>query len=279
MTKKRSGDGDRPLRILCSNDDGIRAPGLDALEKIANALSDDVWIVAPETEQSGASHSLTLHAPLRLREMGPRKFAVQGTPTDSVMMAIRHVMKDHPPDLVLSGVNRGANIADDVTYSGTIAAAMEGTVLGVPSIALSQAYGFNKGTRVKWACAEHHAPALIKRLLDGGWPRNVLINMNFPDALPESVEGVDVTVQGRRDENLASIEAREDLRGNFYYWIGFKRVLSHPDSGTDLHSIYNGRISITPLHLDLTERSVLADLNRRFGAVAKPKAKMPGRRR
>src|SRR5580658_7485401 len=138
------------MRILVTNDDGIHAPGLVAAEKIARALCGDVWVVAPETEQSGASHSLTLALPLRLREIDSRRFAVSGTPTDCVMMAIAELMTDSRPTLVLSGVNRGANLADDVTYSGTIAGAMEGTALGVPSIALSQAFGMSEGREVDW---------------------------------------------------------------------------------------------------------------------------------
>lgn len=261
----------QPLRILVSNDDGIHAPGLAVLEKIAHDLSDDVWIVAPETEQSGASHSLTLTLPLRLREVAERKFAVNGTPTDSVMMGIKHILKDRGPDLVLSGVNRGANIADDVTYSGTIAAAMEGTVLGVPSIALSQAFNFTgSGTEVKWACAQTHGPEIIRRLLDAGWPPEVLININFPDRAPQDVAGIDITVQGKRDQATLAIDAREDARGNPYYWIAFKRILSNPSAGTDLRAIYDGRISITPLHLDLTESAVHADLKRRLSL------KLPG---
>lgn len=247
-------------RILCTNDDGIHAPGLKALEAVANVLSDDVWVVAPEMEQSGASHSLTLHAPLRLREAGEKKFAVQGTPTDCVMMAIRHVMADMRPDLVLSGVNRGANLADDVTYSGTIAGAMEGTVLGIPSIALSQAYAPTPGAHVKWSCVETHAPKIIRDLLDLGWPPGVLINLNFPDVLPAAVKGIQVTRQGRRDEQSAMIESREDMRGNPYYWIGFRRILNNPDADTDLHAVYNGSISVTPLHLDLTENAVRKNL-------------------
>ena len=129
------------MRILVTNDDGIHAPGLGVAERIAAALSDDVWIVAPETDQSGVSHSLTLNDPLRLREVEARRFAIKGTPTDCVIMGLRHVLRDVRPDLVLSGVNRGQNVAEDVTYSGTVAGAMEGTILGVPSIALSQAYG------------------------------------------------------------------------------------------------------------------------------------------
>jgi 5'-nucleotidase len=242
-----------PLRILLTNDDGINAPGLKALEKIADELSDDVWVVAPETEESGASRKLTLTQPLRLREVSKRRFAVQGTPTDSVLMGVTHILKDHKPDLVLSGVNRGSNIADDVTYSGTIAAAMEGTALGIPSIALSQSYGFEQGKPVKWACAEHHGPWLIRKLLEVGWPKDVLINLNFPDVAPAAVERVEVTSQGKRDQSLANIIERTDVRGNPYYWLGFTRVLSNPPEGTDLRAIYDGRISVTPLHLNLTE--------------------------
>src|SRR6202045_4846777 len=141
------------MRILLTNDDGIHAPGLGVLEKIAGSLSDDIWVVAPETDQSGVSHSLSLNDPLRLREIGPRHYAVKGTPTDCVIMAARHIMRDHPPDLVLAGVNRGQNVAEDVTYSGTIAGAMEGTILGIPSMALSQCYGLATRQQPHWDTA------------------------------------------------------------------------------------------------------------------------------
>ena len=153
------------MRILLTNDDGIDSPGLHALRQIAAELSDDVWVVAPETNQSGASHSLTLHEPLRMRAIDERAFAVRGTPTDSVIMGVRHVLKDKPPDLVLSGVNRGANMAEDVTYSGTIAGAFEGTILGIRSMALSQAYGIDSAKGLKWQTALAHAPGLIAKLL------------------------------------------------------------------------------------------------------------------
>src|SRR5262245_62444309 len=174
------------MRILLTNDDGIDSPGLHALRQIAAQLSDDVWVVAPETNQSGASHSLSLHEPLRMRAIDERAFAVRGTPTDSVIMGVRHVLKAKPPDLVLSGVNRGANMAEDVTYSGTIAGAMEGTVLGIRSIALSQATNFDRsGKSTKWGTALRHGPPLIRRLLETGWPQNVLLNVNFPDREPD----------------------------------------------------------------------------------------------
>jgi len=251
--RKALGSGKLPIRILVSNDDGIHAPGLKVLETIAKSLSDDVWVVAPETEQSGASHSLTLSMPLRIRKVSARKYAVSGTPTDCVMMAAMHILRDGKPGLLLSGVNRGANIADDVTYSGTIAAAMEGTVFEIPSIALSQAYGFTGHAQVHWACAETHGPWIIRRLVETGWPEDVLINVNFPDCVPGAVKGVTVTAQGQRDEANLRLDERVDARGNPYYWIGFKRTLSNPPAGTDLRAIYDSHISVTPLHLNLTE--------------------------
>jgi 5'-nucleotidase len=249
MAKKRK----KKLRILVSNDDGIHAPGLAVAEKIARTLSDDIWVVAPETEQSGAAHSLTLSLPLRLRNAGHQRFAVSGTPTDCVMMAGIHILKDHPPDLVLSGVNRGFNVADDVTYSGTVAAAMEGAVLGIRSIALSQAIGGRDETEAVWACAETHGPPLIKRLVEIGWPKDVLLNINFPALPPSKVRHVSVAAQGQRDQSILRVEERVDARGRTYFWIGFKRIFSDPELGTDLRAIFEGNISVTPLHLNLTE--------------------------
>src|SRR5215467_7742867 len=241
------------MRILVTNDDGIHAPGLEVAEKIARAISDDVWVVAPETEQSGASHSLTLTLPLRLRHAGHQRFALSGTPTDCVMMAGIHIMKDRLPDLVLSGVNRGFNVADDVTYSGTVAAAMEGAVLGIPSIAMSQAVGGREDEDAIFGCAEKHGPALIKRLVEIGWPDGVLLNVNFPPLPASKVKRVVVTAQGQRDQSMLRVDERVDARGRTYFWVGFKRIFSDPERGTDLHAVAEGRISVTPLHLDLTE--------------------------
>src|SRR5690348_587703 len=197
------------MRILVTNDDGIHAAGLDACKEIAAALGGDVWIVAPETDQSGVSHSLSLNDPLRLREIGERHFAVKGTPTDCVIMGARHIMPGKP-DLVLSGVNRGRNAAEDVTYSGTVAGAMEGTVLGIPSFALSQAFGAATRTAPLWETSVQHAPALIRRVLKLGMPRDVLVNVNFPDCLPDEVQGIAVTAQGKRDQELLRIEPRSE---------------------------------------------------------------------
>lgn len=265
----------KELRILVTNDDGIHAPGLKVLEKIARKLSKDVWVVAPEDEQSGSAHSLSLANPLRIRKLTPRKYAVRGTPSDCVLMAVRHVMKDQEPDLVLSGINRGQNIADDVTYSGTIAAAMEGTQLGIPSVALSQAFGFSGSSNVKWSTAEKFAPDILKRLLAAGWPEEVLININFPDVVPGSVTGVEVTRQGKRDQSLVRVEERIDARNTPYYWLGFERILSNPPQGTDLRAIYEGRISISPLHMDLTHLRTMKTLNGALGSLVTGRRRKP----
>ena len=248
------------MRILITNDDGIHSPGLAACLEIARALSDEIWIVAPETDQSGVAHSLSLNDPLRMREVGERHFAVKGTPTDCVIMGVRHLMKEKP-DLVLSGVNRGRNCAEDVTYSGTVAGAMEGTVLGIPSFALSQAYAFTTKHHPYWDTAIKHAPDLIRRVLKAGMPRDVLVNVNFPDCQPDQVAGVAVTVQGKRDQELLRIDARHDGRGNPYYWLTFARKeRPKPRDGTDLSAVANKRISVTALRLDLTDEPFMTQL-------------------
>lgn len=252
------------MRILVTNDDGIHAEGLAVLERIAAQLSDEVWVVAPETDQSGVAHSLSLNNPLRLRQISERRYAVTGTPTDCVIMAVRSLMTEMRPDLILSDVNRGQNVAEDVTYSGTIAAAMEGTLLGIPSIALSQAYGPGGRHEILWESAEQHAPGIVRRLLDEGIPEGVLFNLNFPSIAPEQVKGVAVTVQGRRDQELLKLEPRQDGRGNPYYWIAFQRSRSEPGNGTDLRALADGRISVTPLELDLTHEPTLTRFARVF---------------
>ncbi|MFM9857502.1 5'/3'-nucleotidase SurE [Pseudoxanthobacter sp. M-2] len=247
------------MRILITNDDGIHAPGLKTLETIARALSDDVWVVAPETDQSGSAHSLTLSDPLRVREVSKQHFAVKGTPTDCVIIALKNLMKS-PPDLVLSGVNRGQNLAEDVTYSGTVAGAMEGTLLGVRSIALSQAYSAATRGQPRYETAEALGPELVDRLAKIEVPPGTLFNVNFPDREPDGVTGVAVTTQGRRDQELLSIDARMDGRGFPYYWIVFGRSPFETVEGSDLRAIAEGKISVTPLRLDLTAHELRAKL-------------------
>ena len=248
-------------RILLSNDDGINAPGLAVLEKAARALSKDIWVVAPETEQSGASHSLTLHRPLRIRKDGPRRFAVDGTPTDSVLLAINRILADHKPDLVLSGVNRGGNLGEDVSYSGTIAAAIEATLLGVPAIALSLVAESEESAR--WATAEKYFSRVVRKLTAAGWPENVYINVNFPDVGPNQVTGIRVTRQGRRKLGDELVE-RRDPRGRPYYWIGAVRTEESTKRGTDLAAVAAKAISVTPLYLYLTHDSTHRRLKKVF---------------
>lgn len=260
------------MRILCTNDDDIHARGLAVLEKIARTFTDDVWVVAPEHEQSGASRALTLTAPIRVREAGPKRFAVLGTPTDCVLLGIEHLMDEGPPDLVLSGVNRGQNIAEDVTFSGTIAGAMQGMQLGIPAIALSQARGFrSEDAPIPWETAERFGPGIVAKLLEHGWPKDVLMNVNFPDLPPDQVKEVEVTTQGRRDQHIIYADKRTDLRGGSYFWLGFRGKLSNPPEGTDLRAIYSGRIAVTPLHVDLTHMQTIASLKGVLGG-APPKA-------
>ncbi|RTL88584.1 MAG: 5'/3'-nucleotidase SurE [Hyphomicrobiales bacterium] len=253
------------MRILLTNDDGIHAEGLAVAERIARAISDDIFVIAPEFEQSGVAHSLSLNDPLRLREISPRHFALKGTPTDCVIMGVRKLMLDHPPDLVISGVNSGQNIAEDVTYSGTVAGAIEATILGIPAIALSQVYDFFAGRRVvRWECAEAHGAAVVRRLLAAGIPRNVLMNVNFPNCAPQDVEGVAITMQGRRSNDLMKIEDRKDGRGNPYHWISFQRGSFTPGPGTDLQAVDDHKISITPLQLDMTDHPTVTRLAAAF---------------
>ncbi len=249
------------MRILLTNDDGIHAEGLAVLERIARQLSDDIWVVAPEADQSGLAHSLTLSEPLRLRKIDDRHFALRGTPTDCVIMGVRRLLPEKP-DLILSGVNGGSNVADDVTYSGTIAGAMEGTLLGIRSVALSQAYNFAEGGRVvPWDVAETHGPGLLRRLVDTPLPRGVLLNVNFPRCAAREVKGVEVTSQGKVMHNL-SIEERRDGRGFPYFWLMFGREQTDSVAGTDFSALREDRISVTPLQLDLTAFEVRERLAR-----------------
>ena len=254
------------MRILLTNDDGIGAPGFALLEQIAARFGDDIWAVAPSEEQSGAGHSLTLTRPLRLRKFGDRRFAVNGTPTDAVMIALAHVMKDSPPDLILSGINRGANLAEDVTYSGTVSAAMEGALAGVPSIALSQAYARQgMGDTVPFAAAEAFCAQVLEGLIATRLEPGVLINVNFPALPAVEVRGIRVCRQGRRDYGRLQVVERTDPRGFPYFWFGMASVVSTPGHQTDLETVADGYVSVTPLHLDLTHDGSVEALRAAFG--------------
>jgi len=212
--------------------------------------------------------------PVRLRCLGERRFAVSGTPTDCVRLAMSQLIADRRPDLVLSGVNRGQNVGEDVTMSGTVAGAIEGMMWGVPSIALSQSLEmYHEDHVARFQTAEDHGPGIIARLMEIGWPPNVLINLNFPDRPSEQVTEVEVTSQGRHDMSKLSTDRRTDLRGRDYYWMGFEGREAVLAEGTDLAALAAGRISVTPLHIDLTHRQTLAKLKGQLGG-APPRLKL-----
>ncbi|MCF6214781.1 MAG: 5'/3'-nucleotidase SurE [Emcibacter sp.] len=241
-------------RILITNDDGYNSPGLKLLEDMARSISDDVWIVAPEEEQSGKGHSLSLHEPVRYRQIDEKFFSVKGTPTDCVMMAT-HTLMPEKPTLLLSGVNRGVNLAEDMTYSGTISAAMEGTICHIPSIAFSQEVKRDYPYDL-YQVARDHGLSVLTTLISVPWQEGVFMNVNFP-LYPDKLKGIRTTHQGFRDDAELFIEKRKDPRGGNYYWIGFRREYGEPEPETDLAAIKEGYISVTPLHLNLTHENSL----------------------
>lgn len=253
------------MRILLTNDDGIHAPGLKVLEAIARRFSDDIWICAPSEEQSGAGHSLTLTRPVRLHKLGERRFAVNGTPTDSVMMALRTVMPE-APDIILSGVNRGANLGDDITYSGTVSAAIEGALAGIRAIALSQVYAREgMGDDVPFGAALEWGPKVLERLIDAPMADRTLINVNFPALPSDEVKGIRIVRQGFHDYSRGTIVEGRDPRGYRYFWFGLDPIEHTLDHGTDLEAIDDGYVAVTPLQLDLTHYPTIGALAERFG--------------
>ena len=245
-------------RIMISNDDGVEAEGIAVLERVARTLSDDVWVVAPDKENSGAGHSLSLHSPIRYRQVAERRFAVGGTPTDAVLVGVMEILKDKRPGLVLSGINRGSNLAEDVTYSGTVAAAMEATLLEIPAIALSNTITENG---VDWTTPEKFSAQIIESLVKLHWPTGTLMNVNFPALPPSQIKGIKPCPHGRRklDDNL---HRRVDPHGRPYIWIGGQRVEPFDDHPTaDYRQILEGYITVTPLNLDLTHYRVLEEMH------------------
>lgn len=255
------------MRILLTNDDGIDAEGLTCLENIARTLSDDVWVVAPAVEQSGKGRGLTLTEPLRVNKLGDKRYSVTGTPTDCVILAVNDLMSEKP-DLVLSGVNRGHNVGEDVSYSGTVAGALQGMAFGIRSIALSQSLErFHDEAIAHWETAEAFAPGIIQKLLDQKWPDGVVMNVNFPKLPIELVKEVEITRQGFRDIGELHAIRRDDLRGRPYYWMAFRGTPHEHPAGTDLRAMEEGRISVTPLHIDLTHMPMINDLKKVLGGA------------
>ncbi len=239
------------MRILLTNDDGIHAEGLEILEQVAASISKDVWVVAPEIEQSGASHSLSLHAPVRVKDYGSNRFSVTGTPTDCVLLATQTLLpKGKRPALVLSGINRGSNVGDDITYSGTVAGAMEACLLDIPAIALSQL--FFDHADIHWETAATFAPKLVRKLAKAQLPEGSFWNLNFPACAPAKVKGVRVAPQGKRFTQVA-LTRRMDPKHRPYFWIGGERENAAAE-GTDVALLEQGYITVTPLKLDLTDR-------------------------
>ena len=254
------------MRILLTNDDGIHATGLSVLKNIAKEFSSDIWMVAPEVEQSGKSRAVTLTEPLRVRDGGGNQWGISGTPTDCILVALRKLMADSPPDLILSGVNNGQNLAGDTSMSGTVAAALMGTAHGIPSIALSQSKNFRASGSLDWDTAKIWGIKAVKGLLDIGWPTPVTMNVNFPDCTPEDVAGIQMTRQGQRDEMVIETHTRTDMRGKDYVWIAYNGRMSTPPEKTDLHAIYNNFVSVTPLHTDLTHGPCLRMLEEKWSS-------------
>lgn len=247
--------------VLIVNDDGIHAPGVKLLEEIVRRYTDDVWVVAPDEEKSGASHSISMNIPVRVRELDERHFAVKGTPTDCALLAIYEIMKK-PPTVLLSGINRGANLAEDITYSGTVAAAMEGALLGIPSIALSQV--FTPRSRVPWETAQKYTPYVIERLLAADWHPNTFVNVNFPDAAPEAVTGLRVVTQGQRPPGSFIPEGRIDGRDVPYYWIKISYKDGGFEPGSDLEAIRDNAVAISPVQLNMTAERFRSELIKNF---------------
>ena len=251
----------KKARILLTNDDGVNAHGINLLKKIITPLCPDVWVIAPESEQSAKSHALTIHRPLRKKQLSEKTYAVSGTPTDCVIMGVHHILADQKPTLILSGINHGINLAEDVHYSGTVAAAFEATMLGIPAIALSFESTHNQVEH--WEMVEHYLPIIIHKLIKDGWPRGILINVNFPNTKTEDIKGIYITQQGQRDAGFSLVHT-PDPRGFPYYWISGYEEPKTGAPNSDLIAIEENAISITPLSVDLTHQQTYLELKKRF---------------
>lgn len=242
------------MRILVTNDDGIGAPGIKALAEALTVLG-QVTVVAPDRERSAAGHSLTLHSPLRVFELRSGWYAVDGTPTDCVNMGI-HSLLETPPDLVVSGINHGGNMGDDITYSGTVAAAMEANLMGIPSLAVSLA---TYGTTEYFPDAARVAVQVVREMVRNGLPADTFLNLNIPNLPFDQIKPVQITRQGKRSF-VGKIVDKTDPRGRKYYWIGSEEPSFLDDEGTDFNAVGNAHASLTPLHLDLTNHRAMESL-------------------
>ncbi len=251
------------MRILITNDDGIHAEGIAVLERVARQLTSDVWVVAPQFDQSGVAHSLSLQDPLRISQISDHKFSVCGTPTDCVIMAVKKILSTKP-DLILSGINNDHNVAGGITYSGTIAGAIEGTLLGIKSIAVSQAYVASSEKNSIFTFAEEVLPKLVNKLIDVTVPVGTFFNVNFPGQSLENINSTKITVQGSQDCTQLIVDERCDSYGNSYFWLVFRNNEIQLDENSDLNAIRQGYISVTPLKVDMTDYSTLQELSKSF---------------
>ena len=261
------------MRILVTNDDGISAPGLEVAEETAAALAGPdgaVWVVAPAFEQSGVAHAVSYVRPMRLERLEPRRFAVEGSPADCVLAALGEIMKDCRPDLVISGVNRGHNVAEDTLYSGTVGGAMEAALHGVRAVAMSQYHGpATLGSADLFAAARAHGTDLLRRLLDGpAWPKapyGVFYNVNFPPLPAAEVRGTRVTFQGYRGAPTFGVLPHVAPNGRTYLWLSHGHGNADSPTGSDSRECHDGHITVTPLNADLTAHDLIAPLARALG--------------
>lgn len=243
--------------VLLTNDDGINAPGLAVLETIAATIAREVWVVAPAHDQSGVSHAISLHDPLRAQTLAPQRFSVQGTPADCVILAVKHLMPQ-APTLILSGVNRGANLGVETVFSGTVGAAMAGMLLGIPSIALSQA--FTRGSAVRWATATHLGPTVLSQVCAQAWPEDSCLNINFPDCEPAESNGLLATTQGKGRLDDIQVDVRVDTRNQRYFWLKPKHNDSDDAPGSETFGLCSRHVTVTALAFERTHPAALAAL-------------------
>ncbi len=243
------------MRILLSNDDGIYSDGLKALHEALKG-EHDVVVVAPDRERSAASHSLTLHRPLRINEISEGWFSIDGTPTDCIHIALNGLLPEPRPEMVVAGINMGGNLGDDVTYSGTVAAAIEGTLQGLPSIAVSLV---SRGP-FEFGPAAEFAARLVKQVADRGLPEDTLLNVNVPDLPAGGMRGIQITRQGKTIYGAAIVE-KVDPRGQTYFWVGSGNTEWIRRGDTDLDAVHEGKISVTPLHLNMTNETAYQELS------------------
>jgi 5'/3'-nucleotidase len=242
------------MHVLLTNDDGIHAKGLKVMAEHLRRIG-EISIVAPDRERSAVSHALTLHHPLRAAQLDACTFAVDGTPTDCVNLGIHNLLR-HKPDIVISGINHGANLGDDITYSGTVSAAMEATLMGIPAFAVSLATTTGDAD---FTSAATFAARLAEIVMRRGLPRDTFLNINVPDIPGDSLGAPRITRQGKRSYEGMIVD-KVDPRGRNYYWIGSLEMNFHDIEGTDYHAVSRGHISITPLHLDLTNYDSFREL-------------------